>query len=320
MTVSRSMRGLNGVSDATRRRVLKIARDLNYVPNSNARALAVTNSTLVGISLPTLYNDVFADVLMGMRRVLEQAGYSSILQTTDYDISREAKWCEELLAWRPAAVILTGVDHTPDLRKRLRAEGLPVLEIWDVTDDPIDICVGIDQFAAGLELGRYVAGLGYRKPVYIGPAEGADQRADKRLAGMTAAFLQAGRTGPKRVAIESDNAFLMGSKGFELLDQTDLPDVMFFLNDNMAFGGMMAAEKAGLKVPSDIGVVGFNGLDLTTVLNRTLTTMRTPRRDIGLIGARNLLARLNGVAPDASVRLPCKILPGETTRPQHQGS
>ncbi|MFT7058346.1 MAG: LacI family gluconate utilization system Gnt-I transcriptional repressor [Pseudorhodobacter sp.] len=316
MTVSRSMRGLNGVSDETRRQVLQIARDLNYVPNHNARALAMTNSSLIGISLPTLFNDVFADILLGMRRTFEQAGYSSLVQTTDYQTDRETSWAEQLLAWRPAAIILTGVDHDPKLRERLQAEGLPVLQIWDVTPDPIDICVGIDHYAAGLDLGQYVAGLGYRKPAFVGPQAGSDPRADKRFAGLSAAFSFAGINGIDRIVVEQDNAFLMGHRGFEAMRNRPTPDVMFFLNDHMAFGGMMGAERAGLLVPQDIGIVGFNGLDLTTVLPAKMTTICTPRRQIGLIGARHLLARLHGVTPEPVTCLPCKLVAGQTTQQQ----
>lgn len=316
MSVSRAVRGLNGVSEATRTRILHVARELNYVPNSNARALVQANSKLIGISLPNLYNDVFADVLLGMRRTIEQAGYSSIVQTTDYDRTREANWTNQLLAWRPAALVLTGVDHDAGLRTQLRRDTLPTLEIWDVIDDPIDICVGIDHFEAGHDLGAHVARLGYRKPVFVGLPEGSDWRADKRVAGLAKAFQAVAAHGLVRIGVDPDNAFIMGNQGFDTLSRADMPDVMFFLNDNMAFGGMMAAERAGLHVPDDLGIVGFNGLDLVSVLPRPITTMKTPRRQMGLIGARHLLSRLNNVTPPRVTCLPCTLMPGQTTRAQ----
>jgi LacI family transcriptional regulator, gluconate utilization system Gnt-I transcriptional repressor len=305
-------RGLNGVSEATRQHILQISRDLNYVPNSNARALAQANSLLIGISLPTLLTDVFTDILLGMRRTIEQAGYSSLVQTTDYDLARETNWTNQLLEWRPAAVILTGVDHSQVLRERLRINNVPTLEIWDVNDDPIDICVGIDHFSAGRELGANVAALGYRKPAFVGPPEGLDVWADKRVAGLVESFLSAGSDALLRIRMEPINAFLMGYQGFGAVQDHGRPDVVFFLNDHMAFGGMMAAEQSGLKVPADIGIVGFNGLDLTSVLPRLMTTMKTPRRQIGLVGAGHFLARLNDVVPPAKTSLPCTIIAGQT--------
>jgi LacI family gluconate utilization system Gnt-I transcriptional repressor len=94
------------------------------------------------------------------------------------------------------------------------------------------------------------------------------------------------------------------------------PDVIFYLNDHMAFGGQVACEAKGLSVPHDIGLVGFNALDLSGVLPVPLTTVKTPRRLMGITGARNLLARIHGVQPQKSVALPVEIVEGGTTRLQ----
>ena len=315
MTVSRAMRGVEGVSEATRRRIVRLAGEMGYVPNSAARALAVANSDLVGISLPTLSNDVFADVLSGMRRTLDAAGYASVMDISDYDPARERAWAARTLAWRPAALILTGVDHDAGLRARLEADPMPVLEIWDVTEAPIDVCVGIDHLAEGLVLARHVAALGYRAPAWVGAPQGLDPRADKRFEAVACTFREAGGGAVRRVAVTGGNSFVAGSQGFATIDLADPPDVVFFLTDTMAFGGMMAAIAAGLDVPGDVGIVGFNGLDLTTVMPRPITTLHTPRRQIGVTGVQHLLARLNGVRVPPVTRLAGTLRPGATTRP-----
>lgn len=313
MSVSRAIRGVEGVSEETRRRILGIASELNYTPNNNAQALVTTGSNLIGVSLPTLFNDVFADILLGMRRTFEQAGYSMLVQTTDYDTAREEQWAEQLLAWRPAAAIFTGTDHSPTLREKFQQERVKTLEIWDVTDRPIGICVGIDHFQAGLDLGKHVAALGYRSPAFVGVPPNFDPRADKRFLGLAEAFRAVGASGVRRVSVEPGNAFLMGAAGVAGLDRRTLPDALFFLNDHMAFGGMMEAERMGLSAPKDIGIIGFNDLHLNAVLPRAMTTISTPRRQMGLVGARNLLAALRDVAPPLVTCLPCKLVPGETT-------
>ncbi len=316
MTVSRSIRGVNGVSEETRARILALAEEMDYVPDASARALAAPNANLIGISFPTLFNDVFPDILEGMRRTFDQAGYSSVMDTTDYDLGRELAWADRFLAWRPAAVILTGVDHDPRLRRRLERGRVPTLELWDVAEDPIDLCVGIDHRADGHALAVEIAAMGYRRPLYIGAPEGLDPRADKRVGGIAAAFREAGGGDLRRIGATGSNSFVVGAEGVGRVDRADLPDVLFFLTDNMAFGGLMAVQQAGLRVPEDIGIVGFNGLDLTRVLPRPITTMSTPRRQLGLTGARHLLARLNGVDPPRVTRLPSAFVPGSTTRMQ----
>lgn len=311
MTVSRVVRGIDGVGPETRARVERAVRDLGYVPNGNARALVATDSRLIGISLPNLFNDVFADVLEGMRRTLMQAGYASMVDTTDYDPVRERDWVERIAVWRPSALILTGCAHDPSLRDRLSRMAMPVLEMWDVTDAPIDLCVGIDHHAAALELGRHVAALGYRRPAFVGAPEGLDPRADARVAGLACAFRDVGAS-LDRLASSGESAFDTGARGFAMRARDT--DVVFFHNDNGAFGGLAAAEAEGLSVPEDIGVAGFNGLRITKVMRRPLTTMETPRRQIGLTAAHRLLARLSGVRPPAVTALPCRLIPGSTVR------
>ncbi|MEO0913355.1 MAG: LacI family DNA-binding transcriptional regulator [Pseudomonadota bacterium] len=317
MTASRAIRGVEGVSERKRAEILRIAKRLNYVPNSNARSLSVENSNLVGISLPTFANDVFAGVLAGMRGTFEGAGYASVIDTTEYNPEAENRWVDRLLTWRPAGVILTGTDHLPVVRQKLRDAGIPTLEIWDVTDDPIDICVGINHWQAGFAIGEHLVELGYRKPAYVGTPIGRDARADARLRGMEDAFSKLGGVVPvPRSERHEAHAFGAGFEGTKALLAEGQPDTIFFLNDHMAFGGLMACGTLGLSVPEDIGLVGFNALDLTTVLPVPLTTASTPRRQIGIIGARNLLARIHGVHPKRVEALKITLISGATTRPQ----
>ncbi len=318
MSVSRALRGVDGVSEATRARILETARRLRYQPDSNARALTMANADLIGISLPTFANDVFADILSGMRRTFEQAGYSSIIDTTEYDPDVEWRWAERLLSWRPAAMILTGTDHHPALVARIREARVPTLEIWDWAPDPIDLCVGIDHHAAGVLIGRHAADLGYRAPVFIGAPEGRDRRADNRRRGLEAAFADRPAAPLRAFGMVEDNAFSAGAKGMRMALEAPgpRPDMAFFLNDHMAFGGMMTCGEMGLSVPGDIGIAGFNQLGLTSVLPVAMTTVRTPRREIGVIGARHVIARINGLSPDRAVALPVTVVPGATTSPR----
>ena len=309
MTVSRAMRGIDGVSVATAARVRALAARMGYVPNGNARAMQAASSRLIGVSVPNLFNDVFADIIGGMRRGLEGAGYSLVIDTTDYDLDRERAWCDRMAAWRPAALVLTGCHHHPGLRADLARLAHPVLELWDVTDDPVDVCVGLDHRAAGAALGAHVARLGYRRPAFVGGPPGLDPRADSRLGGIAEAF-----DALDRIVVDEPSAFLAGARGAAMLDPAAMPDVVFFHNDNTAFGGMAALAARGLSVPGDIGVVGFNALEIGRVLDRPLTTLATPRRQIGQTAAAHLLARLAGVAPPPRTALPGRLVEGATTR------
>lgn len=311
MTVSRALRGIEGVSDAKRAEILALAKARNYLPDLTARSMTVANSDLVGISIPTLFNDVFADILSGMRNTFRHAGFASLVETTEYNMEVEAEWIERLLSWRPAGLVLTGFDHAPRIRELLRKVEIPIVEIWDWRSDPIDICVGIDHQQSGFDLGRHVRDMGYRRPAFIGAPEGRDTRAERRLAGLSAAFdMDLILCRPTH-----GNAFEAGLlAGKDLLSADLPPDVIFCLNDHIAFGAIAACTLAGLDVPADIGVVGFNGLPLASVLPVPLTTMKTPRREMGVMAARAILARRNGIPERLNRCLDCTLVPGATTR------
>ncbi len=313
MSVSRALRGLEGVSEETRARIVRAARELGYVPSRLAGSLAQATSTLVCISVPTLFDAVFAEIIAGMRETLSHAGLETIIETSDYDEAREAAWIERMVTWSPAALVLSGIDHKPNVRSRLKAAGMPVMELWDVTEDPIDLCVGIDHRAVGYDMGAHLLQKGYRAPAYVGITHGRDTRAEKRMAGLAAAFAEAGKE-LAQIHIDAPPSFEAGRDGAERgLEMRPRPDVICFLNDHLAFGGLMACESGGVRVPDEIGIVGFNGLNINNVLPRRLTTSATPRALMGKTAARMLVAAIRGVRTDTRVAMPVSIEQGETT-------
>ena len=316
MSVSRALRGVDGVSAATRARITTLAEEMGYTPSRLAGSLAQATSTLVAISVPTLFDAVFAEIIGGMRETLIHAGLETIIETSDYDPAREAAWVERMITWSPAALVLSGVDHAPEVRARLRGAGLPVMQLWDVTADPIDLCVGIDHGTVGYDMGAYLVRLGYRAPNYIGTPAGRDPRAEKRLAGLRAAFAEAGIL-VDDIRMDAAPSFEAGHDGaVRALAQEPRPDVLCFLNDHLAFGGLMACEAAGLSVPAGIGIAGFNGLNINNVLPRQLTTSVTPRALMGKTAARMLVAAVRGVRAETRVVMPAGVEVGATTRAQ----
>jgi len=322
MSVSRAMRGVEGVSPKTRQRILETAATLGYVPNRVAGALATAGSNLVGISVPTLFDGVFAEMIEGMRAPLLRAGLETIIETSDYSHRRVDAWIDRMLTWSPTAIVLCGTDHSPRARQRLAASTIPVLEFWDVTDDPINLCVGIDHRAAGRAMGAHLIRLGYRRPGYVGIATGRDPRAEKRFQGLAEAFAAAGTGFVADIRRAEAPTFVAGRGGCaDILDLPgDAPDVLCFLNDHLAFGGLMECAARGLSVPGGIGIVGFNDLAINAVLPVRLTTSATPRELIGRTAARTLIGALRGVRQQAVTVIPVEIDPGGTTRPVRDGS
>lgn len=316
MSVSRVMRGVEGVSAAKRSEIRRIARRLGYSPSRVAGSLAAANSTLIGISVPTLFEAVFAEILDGMRSIFNKAGLQTIIETTDYMESFEEKWVERMISWNPAGLILSGVYHSKTTMKRLRNAGIPTLEIWDHTETPIDMCIGVNHLSAGYDMGCHLVELGYRKPAYVGVSLNRDPRAEDRFQGLTKAFARVGadiRSNSRLATAASFEGGLVGAA--DILNNADAqPDVLCFLNDHMAFGGIMECERRALRVPEDIGIVGFNGLNINEVLPKQITTSVTPRTLMGATGARMLVSKISGAKTDQSILMPVEIFSGDTTR------
>lgn len=316
MSVSRALRGVDGVSEATRTRITALAEQMDYVPSRLAGSLAQATSNLVAISVPTLFDAVFAEIIGGMRETLAHAGLETMIETSDYDPAREAAWVERMVTWSPAALVLSGVDHAPEVRERLRGADMPVMELWDVSEVPLDLSVGIDHRQVGRDMGRHLFGLGYRNPCYVGITAGRDPRAEKRMTGLSDVYAAEG-LGLLEIRIDGAPSFEAGRDGaLAALEQAPRPDVLCFLNDHLAFGGLMACEATGLTVPGDIGIAGFNGLNINNVLPRRLTTSVTPRALMGKSAARMLVAAVRGVRSETRIAMPVLIEPGQTTAPR----
>ena len=314
MTVSRALRGVEGVSEARRREIVRAARSLGYVPNRAAQTLAIANSNLVGMSFPTMFDQVFADMFDGMRATLDKAGFEVVLDLSNYDTGREARWVDRMLSWQPAGMVLTGVTHDEPLRERLRAGRIPTLEIWQAHDDPIDCVVGIDQAEAGAAVAHHLFERGFRSFAYVGMAPGTDDRSDQRFAGFCRAAQRLGLAEPVGLLSPFPTSFEVGAaRTEEALRDHGHVDAIFYLNDHLAFGGLCACERLGVRVPERLGVMGFNALDLRAVLPRALSTVQTHRRAMGETGIRNLLARINGARVPSRTVTPFDIVQGETT-------
>ncbi len=320
MSVSRAMRGVEGISQAKREEILNIARNIGYYPNRVAVSLAASSSNLIGVSVPTLFGTVFAEIFDAMRGSFEKAGFATVIDITDYSAAHEEAWVERMISWRPAGLILSGIDHNRTTRERLIKSNIPVLEIWEHTQTPIDLCVGIDHFKAGAQMGKYLTDLGYRSPGYIGVALGKDQRADRRLEGLRSSFE---KVSAQFVHIERSAKDTSFESGFLATTQlvkvaNSKPDVLCYLNDNLAFGGLMACEKLSLRCPEDLGIAGCNGLNINKVLQKRITTSITPRRRMGETAARLLTAKILGAQTEQIKALPVTIDAGQTTRLQSQ--
>lgn len=314
MTVSRVLRGGTGFSDDTRDRVVKVAERLGYVPNKLAAAFGSYHaSTLVGMCVPRLTSGLFAHVLDGVDRALSRLGYQLMIGANNHSTAEEEAWVRQIASWRPAGLILSGRNHTTATVDLLRQVAVPVVEIWDLTTSPIDMSVGFSHYDCGVEMAQFLLRRGRRRAGYVGALARADVMGQARLEGFQAVLAQAGAPLVDREVLLDMPGFYAGYYGLEvLLARTPDLDVVYFHNDDMAVGGLAYAQANGIRVPEDLGIAGWGGMEAASILPRRLTTTVVPTTAIGEAAAEALVARLKGEAGQEVTVVPTRLVPGET--------
>ncbi|WP_050932179.1 LacI family DNA-binding transcriptional regulator [Aestuariivita boseongensis] len=317
MTVSRVLRNRGDVSDSTRERVLAAAKELGYVPNKIAGALASSRVNLVAVIIPSLSNMVFPEVLTGINQVLEDTELQPVVGVTDYLPEKEERVLYEMLSWRPSGVIIAGLEHSEAAKAMLKNAGIPVVEIMDSDGTPVDAMVGISHRRAGREMAKAILKAGYRHIGFMGTKMPLDHRARKRFEGFTEHLAKSG------VEIE-DRAFYSGGSALakgremtaEMLERSPELDFLYYSNDLIGAGGLLYLMEQGIDIPGQIGLAGFNGVELLQGLPRKLATMDACRAEIGRTAAQIVAAQLED--PEAEVEkivtLSPKITYGDTLR------
>jgi len=315
MTVSRVLRNRGDVSAATRDKVLTAAKELGYVPNKIAGALASQRVNLVAVIIPSLSNMVFPEVLSGISQVLEDTELQPVVGVTDYLPEKEEKVLYEMLSWRPSGVIIAGLEHTEASRAMLNASGIPVVEIMDTDGDPVDAMVGISHRRAGREMAAAILKAGYKKIAFLGTKMPLDHRARKRFEGFTEVLAKSGVEVVDREFYSGGSALAKGREMTEaVLERSPDVDFIYYSNDMIGAGGLLYLLEKGIDVPGQIGLAGFNGVELLQGLPRQLATMDACRREIGTKAAEIIAARVNDVEKEGQVTLAPTISFGDTLR------
>lgn len=299
MTVSRVLRNRGDVSAATRQKVLEAAKQLGYVPNKIAGALASQRVNLVAVIIPSLSNMVFPEVLSAISSVLEKTELQPVVGVTDYLPEKEERVLFEMLSWRPSGVIIAGLERSDASQAMLKASGIPVIEIMDTDGTPIDATVGISHRRAGRQMAKAILKQGYENIGFMGTKMPLDHRARKRFEGFTE---ELGRNGVEIMDQEFYSGGSALAKGREMtkamMERSPDLDFLYYSNDMIGAGGLLWLMEQGWDIPGRIGLAGFNGVELLQGLPRQLATMDACRREIGRKAAEILVERLDGDSDD----------------------
>lgn len=315
MTVSRVMNGKGYISEDVRNRVNTAAAEIGYVQNRLARGLRSEKTPLIAVVLPTLGNSVFNDVLSGIADALTDEGYRPVFGVTEYSAEKEDALVRDLLSWRPSGIVLAGLEHSDITRNAIAAAGVKVAEIMDIDGAPISVAFGLSQTAAGQVTAKHMLAKGHRRFVYAGSHSGRDLRAGKRLAGFRQILREAGATLLSEDISPNPSSMVEGRRmTAEILSRPDRPDAIYYSNDDLATGGIMHGLSEGIRMPQDIALAGFNGLPFLDALPVSLTTIETPRYEIGKQAGKFLSTPTTDISDDNTrvIDLGFSLIVGQT--------
>ncbi|HET7791809.1 MAG TPA: LacI family DNA-binding transcriptional regulator [Rhizobacter sp.] len=298
ITASRALNTPEQVAKETLARVTDAVARTGYVPNRLAGGLASARSRLVAAVVPTVTGPVFMQMVESLTSALADAGYQLMLGQSGYTASREDALLDAIIGRRPDGIVLTGIMHSPEGRRRLLASGIPVVETWDLTPTPIDMLVGFSHAEAGAAVARHLHAKGRRRVALI---SGDDERAQRRNRGFIDEALRLGladRASDVAVLqVPAPTTLGSGRSGLGLLlKQVPDLDAVFCSSDLLALGVLTEAAARGIAVPERLAVVGFGDLAFAGDTHPALSTVRIDGAAIGRGAARFIVERAEGRA------------------------
>jgi len=294
ITVSRAFKTPDKVTPELRERIRGAAQSLGYIPNRAASALAAACSMNIVVLIPSMTNLVFVDLLAGIHEVLRPRGYQELIGVTGYAPAEEARLLDSYLEFQPDGLLITGL---PGSWQRLQALGRPAVHMMELADHPGSYSVGLSQEAAGAVLARHLLARGYRRIGFV--AAQLDPRTLARAEGYRSVLRAAGLYDPMRELLVPEPSSISLGAGLldRILAQAPDCDALFFCNDDLAQGALFRCHRRGIAVPGDLAIAGFNDLPVSAWCTPSLTTIATPRYEIGREAATMLLELLDGGKP-----------------------
>jgi len=292
ITASRALNTPEQVSEAVRKKVAEAIARTGYVPNILAGGLASARSRLVAAVVPTIAGPVFLETVQSLTGALAERGYQLMLGQSGYASNREDDLLGAIIGRRPDGIVLTGIVHSAEGRKRLLGAGIPVVETWDLTPTPIDMLVGFSHVEVGRAVARFLHGRGRRRLAVIA---GDDERARRRLDAFQRAVAELGLDPARVVLVPAPTTLRSGRTALaELLDTGSVVDAVFCSSDLLALGVLTEAQARAVDVPERLAIVGFGDLDFAADLHPALTTVRVDGMAIGRQAAQFIVDRAEG--------------------------
>jgi LacI family gluconate utilization system Gnt-I transcriptional repressor len=303
-TVSRVINMPDKVPPETVAHVRNAIERAGYVPNLLAGGLASGRSKLVAALVPTIGGQVFNETIGALAKALKLNGYQLMLGESGYEDADEEALLDNIIRRRPDGIVLTRIVKSAAARERLRKSRIPVVETWDLTDDPVDMLLGFSHVDIGATVAKYFHSHGRRQ---LGLIIGDDPRAGLRGRGYVEAVAQLGLLSDDYpevplVRVSAPASLGSGRTGIAtLMQRCPGLDAVFCSTDMVALGVLIEARKLGLRIPHDLAVIGFGDLWFAHEADPALTTVRVDGTLMGNRAAQLIISRAEGWPIDRAV-------------------
>lgn len=308
-TVSRVLNKSGPVSPEAAERIHEAANALHYVPHGGARSLITSKTSTIGVLLPDLYGGFFSEMIRGIDQTAQHHGYHLLLSGS-HNRKAEMEAAMRAMRGRTDGVIAM----SPHFDAATLVENLPpslpvILLSCEARDEDYQV-IAIDNLGGAEAMVRHLVKLGHRRIAMVMGEKGHFDTAE-RLQGYRHALVEAGITPDERYEAQGDFSEASGHRAVqELLALPDRPTAIFCANDSMAIGGLAAVHDAGLRVPEDMTVVGFDDIPLAHYMSPPLSSVHVPVFEMGERAVTRLIAALKGepVSERRHERLPTRLV------------
>ncbi len=322
MTASRAINSSGYVSEEVRERVLKAARKLNYRPNILARSLKRARSHVIGVMLPDIANPFSAELVNGLQPVLQAAGYSMFMATAGRSVAQEKVGLHAFVDHRVDGLLIAtrGTQLGDEAIVAITQQGVPVVTVGrPVSGSDVDR-VTADHWRGAYDVVTHLIALGHKRIGFIGvsPADGAHLR---RYLGYVDSLRDHGIALREELVVgpAEGPGYATEEDGYEgmmrLANLAKRPTAVFARNDYAALGALRAAHDAGLAIPGDVAIAGFDNLPMSAYTTPPLTTVEQPITEQGRLAAEFLIDRIEKRVKDGrrDVTLDCCLIVREST-------
>lgn len=293
-TVSRALRGSPLISVEVSERIRRIASELNYHPSAAARSLKTNRTRVIGVIISHIADPFFSEILQGIDDVAQAAGYSLFIASAQHDRQREQSIVKTMRENRVDGVIICSTPFGAGQGKHLLGDQTPIVVVNNQSAEDYHYSIYHDDLDGSRQIIRHLIGLGHRQIAYLGNSLSGRTNFD-RFSGYLQEMTAAGLPIADGLVYEVENGLAeSGRVGLlHFLSLAQRPTAIFCFNDLLAIGVMRGLRDAGISVPGDCSVAGFDNISYSAYTNPMLTTLDQPKRHIGAEAARLLLELLN---------------------------